>query len=150
MLNRCGWGLLLQQEEQRRQRYGPLASVLVLDVDALKTVDDLSGHAAGYLRWQEGHTSQRDDSRIVQLPRKDDQHEDLPRWAPPSRRARRAAARCRATSDARSRPDPSAGCGKTGHKVKISPAGGLPGCLVMIMLSIIVSVVLTVLLNLLR
>ena len=34
--------------------------------------------------------------------------------------------------------------------MKISPLGGAPGCLVMILLSIVVSVVLTVLLNLPR
>ncbi len=47
LVNRRGWELLVQREEQRCRRYGALASVLVLDLDGLKTVNDRDGHAAG-------------------------------------------------------------------------------------------------------
>lgn len=47
LVNRRGWDLLLDREEQRCQRYGTLASVLMLDLDGLKAVNDSHGHAAG-------------------------------------------------------------------------------------------------------
>lgn len=45
--NRRGWGTALRHEEGRCQRYGTAASVLVLDLDGLKAVNDEGGHAAG-------------------------------------------------------------------------------------------------------
>lgn len=45
--NRRGWVTALEHEESRCQRYGAAASVLVLDLDELKQVNDTSGHAAG-------------------------------------------------------------------------------------------------------
>jgi len=47
LVNRRGWELLLDREEQRCRRYGALASVLIIDLDGLKTVNDTAGHAAG-------------------------------------------------------------------------------------------------------
>jgi len=47
LTNRRGWDQLLAREEQRCQRYGTLASVLVLDLDGLKGVNDQHGHGAG-------------------------------------------------------------------------------------------------------
>lgn len=45
--NRRGWDRGILIEDQRRQRYGSHASVLVLDVDGLKGVNDAYGHGAG-------------------------------------------------------------------------------------------------------
>lgn len=47
LVNRRGWDMLLDREEQRCRRYGAVASVLVIDLDGLKTVNDRRGHAAG-------------------------------------------------------------------------------------------------------
>jgi predicted signal transduction protein with EAL and GGDEF domain len=46
LANRRGWELLLEREEQRCRRYGALASVLMIDLDGLKAVNDTAGHAA--------------------------------------------------------------------------------------------------------
>lgn len=45
--NRRGWYDALAVEEQRCRRYGSKASVLVLDLDGLKRVNDQAGHHAG-------------------------------------------------------------------------------------------------------
>jgi diguanylate cyclase (GGDEF)-like protein len=47
LVNRRGWELLLDREEQRCRRYGAVASVLMVDLDGLKAVNDRDGHAAG-------------------------------------------------------------------------------------------------------
>jgi len=47
LVNRRGWDLLLEREEQRCRRYGAVASVLMIDLDGLKGVNDAGGHAAG-------------------------------------------------------------------------------------------------------
>ncbi|MDQ1633746.1 MAG: hypothetical protein QOJ32_555 [Frankiaceae bacterium] len=52
LLNRRGWQLLLDREEQRCRRFGAVASVLVLDLDRLKATNDRHGHAAGDLLLQ--------------------------------------------------------------------------------------------------
>ena len=45
--NRRGWQAVLEAEETRCQRYGHPASVLVIDLDDLKVLNDSQGHAAG-------------------------------------------------------------------------------------------------------
>jgi diguanylate cyclase (GGDEF)-like protein len=47
LYNRRGWDELLATEDHRCQRYGHPASVLSIDLDDLKTVNDEQGHAQG-------------------------------------------------------------------------------------------------------
>ena len=47
LYNRRGWQRLLDSEEERCHRYGHPAAVLIADLDGLKQVNDLEGHAAG-------------------------------------------------------------------------------------------------------
>jgi diguanylate cyclase (GGDEF)-like protein len=47
LLNRRGWERALAGEEARCARSGSPATVIVLDLDGLKTVNDTQGHAAG-------------------------------------------------------------------------------------------------------
>jgi diguanylate cyclase len=45
--NRRAWDRLLEAEEARCQRYGSVASLVAIDLDELKRVNDREGHAAG-------------------------------------------------------------------------------------------------------
>jgi diguanylate cyclase len=45
--NRRAWDRLLEAEEARCQRYGSVASLVAIDLDELKRVNDRHGHAAG-------------------------------------------------------------------------------------------------------
>jgi diguanylate cyclase len=45
--NRRAWDRLLDAEEARCQRYGSVASLVAVDLDELKRVNDRDGHAAG-------------------------------------------------------------------------------------------------------
>jgi diguanylate cyclase len=45
--NRRAWDRLLEAEEARCQRYGSVASLVAIDLDELKRVNDAQGHAAG-------------------------------------------------------------------------------------------------------
>lgn len=47
LCNRRGWVTALEHEQTRCQRYGSAAGLLVIDLDELKQVNDVSGHAAG-------------------------------------------------------------------------------------------------------
>ena len=47
LLNRRGWDRHLDLEEQRCQRFGDPASVIMLDLDGLKAINDSQGHTAG-------------------------------------------------------------------------------------------------------
>ncbi len=47
LYNRRGWDRLLASEERRAQRYGHPGSVMVIDLDGLKIVNDMQGHEAG-------------------------------------------------------------------------------------------------------
>ena len=47
LYNRRGWDQLLAAEESRCRRYGHAASVLSIDLDGLKRVNDTQGHAKG-------------------------------------------------------------------------------------------------------
>ncbi|WP_312030476.1 sensor domain-containing diguanylate cyclase [Actinomycetospora sp. TBRC 11914] len=52
LLNRRGWERWLTREEERFRRFGDPASVVMMDLDGLKRVNDTQGHDAGdaYLR----------------------------------------------------------------------------------------------------
>jgi diguanylate cyclase (GGDEF)-like protein len=52
LLNRRGWERWLAREEERFRRFGDPASVVMMDLDGLKGVNDTDGHDAGdaYLR----------------------------------------------------------------------------------------------------
>lgn len=52
LLNRRGWERWLEREDDRFRRFGDPASVVMLDLDDLKVVNDTEGHDAGdrYLR----------------------------------------------------------------------------------------------------
>lgn len=47
LLNRRGWERFIEHEQARLQRFGDPASVVVLDLDGLKNVNDTAGHDAG-------------------------------------------------------------------------------------------------------
>jgi diguanylate cyclase (GGDEF)-like protein len=47
LFNRRGWERFIEREAGRSQRYGLQATVFLMDVDGLKTVNDTAGHAAG-------------------------------------------------------------------------------------------------------
>lgn len=47
MLNRRGWQRYIAAEEARYRRYGDPGSVIIVDLDRLKQVNDTAGHAAG-------------------------------------------------------------------------------------------------------
>ena len=52
LLNRRGWDRFLRLEEERFQRFGDPACVVIIDLDQLKVVNDTHGHDAGdrYIR----------------------------------------------------------------------------------------------------
>ncbi|AEA22937.1 diguanylate cyclase with GAF sensor [Pseudonocardia dioxanivorans CB1190] len=52
LLNRRGWDRFLGHEEERFRRFGDSASVVVIDLDNLKEINDTFGHEAGdrYIR----------------------------------------------------------------------------------------------------
>jgi diguanylate cyclase (GGDEF)-like protein len=52
LLNRRGWDRYVVREEERFRRFGDDATVIVMDLDNLKTVNDVRGHDAGddYIR----------------------------------------------------------------------------------------------------
>lgn len=47
LLNRRGWERLVAFEEDRFRRLGDPATVVIIDLDGLKTINDRDGHAAG-------------------------------------------------------------------------------------------------------
>jgi diguanylate cyclase len=47
LFNRRGWERLIEREATRSRRYGLQASVFLMDLDGLKSLNDGSGHAAG-------------------------------------------------------------------------------------------------------
>ncbi len=47
LLNRRGWDLAVEREESRCRRFGDPSSVLVIDLDRLKEINDTQGHPAG-------------------------------------------------------------------------------------------------------
>lgn len=47
LLNRRGWERFIEREEDRFRRFGDQASVIIMDLDRLKTINDTQGHEAG-------------------------------------------------------------------------------------------------------
>ena len=47
LLNRRGWDLQMASEEARSRRYGSPISIMIVDLDNLKQINDTQGHAAG-------------------------------------------------------------------------------------------------------
>lgn len=47
LYNRRGWARFLASEEEQYRQFGDPGSVVILDLDGLKTVNDSGGHAAG-------------------------------------------------------------------------------------------------------
>lgn len=47
LYNRRGWEQLIAHEQARGRRYGNKHAVFFMDIDGLKTINDLDGHAAG-------------------------------------------------------------------------------------------------------
>jgi diguanylate cyclase len=47
LYNRRGWSRILEAEERRYLRFGDTGSVIILDIDRLKQINDLQGHHAG-------------------------------------------------------------------------------------------------------
>ena len=47
LYNRRGWNRLMEAEEERCKRYGHPACVVAIDLDGLKAINDVEGHAAG-------------------------------------------------------------------------------------------------------
>ena len=47
LYNRRGWNRFLAVEESRHRRYGHPASLVPIDMDGLKPINDLKGHHAG-------------------------------------------------------------------------------------------------------
>ena len=47
LLNRRGWDLAVEHEEARCRRFGDPSSVMVIDLDRLKEINDVEGHQAG-------------------------------------------------------------------------------------------------------
>ena len=47
LFNRRGWDRLLAAEEDRYRRFGHTGSVIIMDLDSLKRVNDRDGHDAG-------------------------------------------------------------------------------------------------------
>lgn len=52
LLNRRGWDRYIEREEERFRKFGDQASVIVMDLDRLKIINDTKGHDAGdkYIR----------------------------------------------------------------------------------------------------
>jgi len=47
LLNRRGWNEIIEHEEARMKRYGYQSCVIIVDLDGLKEINDVQGHAAG-------------------------------------------------------------------------------------------------------
>ena len=65
--NRRAWRRALDHESLRAKRYGGESSVLIVDLDGLKTINDERGHAAGDLHLQRAAEAMTSASRTVDV-----------------------------------------------------------------------------------
>ncbi len=63
LYNRRGWDLMVESEEKRCRRYGHPCTVLMIDLDGLKDINDTDGHDAGDLLIQNAAHAIRDTLR---------------------------------------------------------------------------------------
>lgn len=67
LYNRRGWERLMNCEEERCRRYGHAATVLIVDLDQMKQVNDTRGHAAGDALIQRAGDALRQAARAVDI-----------------------------------------------------------------------------------
>lgn len=65
--NRRTWHRAVEHESKRSTRYGTAATVMVMDLDGLKQINDTQGHAAGDVYLKHGAAALRSVSRSVDV-----------------------------------------------------------------------------------
>ena len=67
LYNRRGWDRFLEHEEARYRRFGDVGSVVVLDLDGVKSVNDEFGHDAGDAHLRKAAQVLRENTRAVDI-----------------------------------------------------------------------------------